>query len=67
MTRDEAKALSEGDLVRHKSGNVYRVWALHGSDVAWRGLPLFHQQRDGQNYGPLRRLSPESITRVANG
>lgn len=57
MTREEMMDLKHGDIVVHKSGNTYKTVRLYDG---YR--PQFVQQRDGQNYGPLRSLKSESIS-----
>lgn len=56
MTREEMMALKDGEFVVHASGNTYKVVRLYDG---YR--PQFVQQRDGQNYGPIRTLSAKAI------
>ncbi len=56
MTREKMMALQDGDLVVHKSGNTYKALRLYDGYK-----PQFVQQRDGQNYGPIRTLSAKAI------
>jgi hypothetical protein len=68
MTKEEARTLRVGDMVRHRSGNIYRVWSAHGVDSRGDRTHLqFFQHRNGQDFGPVRTLKPESLTRLEAG
>lgn len=68
MTYEETMTLNKGDLVQHKAGRTYRVYASHGithdGQMVRLSEPDFIQQRNGKDYGPVRRLKPESIRKA---